>query len=328
MQKSVFIGIDLGGTHLRTALVNRSGKILESRKTKIRIDLGVEAASGKVAAQCLSLTRWAAQNGCRVEAIGLAVAGKIDKTDGRVLFSPNLPALNGYPLGRELEQTTGIPVFMENDANAYGLGECWAGAGRGMHSLVGIILGTGVGGFLFLNGKLWEGEGLGFSGEIGHMIVEPGGPRCRCGSKGCLESFASAGGLVRRAEHLLLQGGPGAGPLHDLRKNGSLGAEALFERATRGDAPARELFEKMGWALGIALANLFTVLGVRHAMIGGGASNAWGQFIGPLRDSLSRNLSMLDPKSAVIVRSALGEAAPLLGAARLASRRPARLYKS
>ena len=145
-------------------------------------------------------------------AVGLGVAGKIDAKEGSVVFSPNLPRLDGYPLGRRLAESLQIPVYMENDANVFGLGESFTGAARGFPNWVGIVLGTGTGGCLFLNGKLWEGEGLGFSGEIGHMIVEPGGPACPCGSKGCLEAFASARALVSGARRRLCVPGTGTGP--------------------------------------------------------------------------------------------------------------------
>jgi glucokinase len=317
MNQDAFIGVDIGGTHLRVALVDGSGTILESRKTEVRIDLGAEAASEKLLVQCEDLAEFAVNRGFHLKAVGLAVAGKIDKGKGRVVFSPNLPALDDYPLGCELRDKMGIPVFMENDANAFGLGESWAGAAKGIDNWIGITLGTGVGGCLFLNGVLWEGDGLGFSGEVGHMIVEPGGPGCLCGSSGCLEAFASSRALVAEAEKLISAGSAGEA-LYNVWKKHNLSAESIFECARWGDRTANEIFGKMGWALGIALANLFTVLGIRHALIGGGVSGAWAQFIGPLRSSLSRNISMLDPNRAVILRGSLGDDAALIGAAGLA----------
>jgi glucokinase len=317
MNRDVFIGVDIGGTHLRAALVDSSGKILESRKTDIRIDLGAKAASERLLVQCEELAQSAVNLDLHPKAVGLAVAGKIDKAEGRVVFSPNLPALDGYPLGSELRDKMGMPVFMENDSNAFGLGESWAGAAKGIGNWVGITLGTGVGGCLFLNGTLWEGDGLGFSGEIGHMIVEPGGPACLCGSNGCLEAFASARVLVAGAEKIISEG-LRERTLYDLWKNHNLSAESIYECARWGDRPAAGLFNRMGWALGIALANLFTVLGIRHALIGGGVGGAWTQFIGPLRSSLSKNISMLDPNKAIILRGSLGDNAALIGAAGLA----------
>jgi glucokinase len=318
--KRVCIGIDLGGTNLRAALVSSSGKILESRSALVRLDRGAESVSKELLGQCRALVRSASKLGLGVAAVGLGVAGKIDRPGGSVIFSPNLPLLDGYPIGQHLQQNLRIPVCMENDANVFGLGESWAGAAKGIRNWVGITLGTGTGGCLFLNGKLWEGDGLGFSAEIGHMIVEPGGPACPCGSNGCLEAFASARALVSGAKKALLDRQIQVGPLHVLETASKLSAQSVYACAKKGDPTALALFDKMGWALGVCLANIFSALAIRHAVIGGGVSPAWDLFIGPLQKALSQNSSMLDPGSAVILRSRLGDDAALIGAARLAGR--------
>jgi len=317
IEKIAYIGADLGGTNLKTALVNHAGKILESRTAQVRVELGAESVSAKLLAQCRALVHSAAKLGLRVAAIGLGVAGKIDRSTGSVIFSPNLPVLDGYPLGQELGRSLQIPVCMENDANVFGLGESWAGAVRGVRNWVGIVVGTGTGGCLFLNGKLWEGDGLGFSAEIGHMIVEPGGPACPCGSKGCLEAFASARALISGAKKAVCGQRLKEGPLHALDREGKLSAHTIYACAKRGDPVAMALFDKMGWALGICLANIFSALGIRHAVIGGGVSSAWDLFIGSLEKTLVQNSSMLDPGAAVILRSRLGNDAALIGATRL-----------
>ncbi|MGA2227198.1 MAG: ROK family protein, partial [Syntrophobacteraceae bacterium] len=182
---------------------------------------------------------------------------------------------------------------------------------------VGITLGTGTGGCLILNGKLWEGDGLGFSAEIGHMIVEPGGPACPCGSKGCLEAFASARALVSGARRAISEQKLKEGLLHALEKKGKLGAQTIYECAKKGDPAAFALFDKMGWALGICLANIFSALGIRHAVIGGGVSSAWDLFIGPLEKALAQNCSMLNPGLALVMRSLPENDAALVGAAQL-----------
>ncbi len=317
----VYIGVDIGGTNLRSALVDDSGNILEIKKNQIRIDLGTRAAFERLAAQCLELSQSARRAGLEVEAVGLGVAGKIDRAAGKVLFSPNLPAMDGFPLGEELSERTGLPVFMENDAKAFCVGESVAGAAKGLDNWVGITLGTGTGGCLFLGGRLWEGEGLGFCAEIGHMIVEPGGPLCACGSRGCLETFASARAIVHGAKALIAEGTVNGGPLADLSAAGDISSESVYRCAAAGDARALSLFQKAGWALGIAFANLFSILGIRRGIVGGGVSAAWDLFIGPLRQSLAQNISMLDPQRAKIMRSTLGDRAALIGAAKMAEKR-------
>jgi glucokinase len=314
---SANIGVDLGGTNLRAALVDSRGNIIESRTAPVPRTGGAESIARQLASQCRAVCTAAANLGLEVRAVGLGVAGKIDRAGGSVIFSPNLPALDGYPVGRDLERELEIPVHMENDANAFGLGEAWTGAARRIRNWVGITLGTGTGGCLFFDGKLWEGDGLGFSGEIGHMIVEPGGPACPCGSNGCLEAFASARALVSGAKRAVFEQKLTHSPLYVLEAEGKLSAETIHERARLGDPAALALFEKMGWALGVCLANVFSLLGINHAVIGGGVSAAWDLFIGPLQKALALNCSMLGPGAAHVVRSLLGDNAALIGAASL-----------
>jgi glucokinase len=325
---SQFIGVDMGGTHLRAALVDEDGEIRRRTKTATRSDAEPEAVLKRLTAACRELMKHAEEGCRRVRAIGLGVAGKIDRAAGRVIFSPNLPSLDGYPLAQNLEQALGLPVVMENDANAFGVGESWKGSGRGIENWVGLTLGTGVGGVLILGGRLWTGDNLGFEAEIGHMNIDPGGPPCACGLRGCLEAHASGSALCNGVREAIEAGRLTSGALHDLALSDRLTPKAVFERALAGDASALLLFQRMGWALGLALASLFTVLGIRHAVIGGGVSEAWEQFIGPLEQTLRLYSSMLDVETAVILRARLGDDAALLGAAHLAALEAGQLQAS
>ncbi len=316
---SFFIGVDIGGTHLRTALVDELGQIHHRSRTTTGSDAGPDAVLQRLTDACRKLMRLAESNGNCVRAIGLGVAGKIDRDVGSVVFSPNLPTLNGYPLARNLQQRLGVPVAMENDCNAFGLGEAWKGSGQGIGNWAGLTLGTGVGGVLMLGGQLWTGDSLGFEAEIGHMIIDPHGPPCACGLRGCLEAHASASALCNGVNDAVRSGPLKRGPLFDLARSGELTSEAVYHGARSGDSLALALFERMGWALGLALANLFTVLGIRHAVIGGGVSQAWDLFIDPLLKTLIQSSSMLDAETAVILRAKLGDDAALLGAAHVAS---------
>jgi glucokinase len=317
-ERIAYIGVDLGGTNLRTALVSRSGKILERRSLSVQLDKGAESISNELLSECRALISSGNKLGVGVCAVGLGVAGKIDRQSGAVVFSPNLPELDGYPLAKDVQFNLGIPVAMENDANVFGLGESFAGAAKGIRNWVGITLGTGTGGCLFLGGKLWQGDGLGFSAEVGHMIVEPEGPVCQCGSKGCLEAFASARALVSGAKRSIAGPDPEQSPLKSLDMAGELSAQSIYDCAGKGDRTALALFDKMGRALGICLANIFSLLGIGCAVIGGGVASAWEFFIGPLEEAIYSNSSMLRPKKAVILRSRLGDDAALIGAARCA----------
>ncbi|MFP5213663.1 MAG: ROK family protein [Acidobacteriota bacterium] len=314
----MFIGVDIGGTHLRTALVDGSGKILVRRRTKTEIRLGPEHASRKLAEECEALVREAERLGGRVASVGLGVAGKIDPRRGLVVFSPNLPSMRDYPLGGELHERLKLPVVMENDANVFGLGEGWVGSARGIGNWIGVTLGTGVGGCLVLNGRLWQGDRLGFVGEIGHMVIRHAGPQCVCGLRGCLEAHASGRALVEGVGEAVSGGRLSSGPLFNLYRSGGLDAAAVYRFASEGDPLALSLFRRMGEALGQSLAGLFTFLGIRHAVVGGGVSAGWDLFIGPLRESLVEHASMPEPGDMIVLRSRLGDDAALIGAARLA----------
>lgn len=321
------IGTDIGGTHMRTALVNEQGRVLRQRKIKTNIQLGAREVSARLTAECQSLVEQAHRFGDPVQAIGLGIAGKIDSRRGTVLFSPNLPAMNRYPLATALHETLQLPIILENDANVFGLGEQWMGSGQGIRNWVGLTLGTGVGGCLILDGRLWTGDQLGFVGEIGHMIIDPAGPPCVCGLRGCLEAHASARALAEGVLEAASQGRLAEGPLWKHWQNGEPDAQAVYRCAEHGEPVAVALLNRLGWALGLALANLFGVLGIRHAIIGGGVSAAWDQFQSALWESLRRHSCMLDPDQMVIRPSMLGDDAALVGAAKLALERKGREAK-
>jgi glucokinase len=316
--KPVVLGIDVGGTHMRLALVDQHGTVRHQIRLKTLITQGAEATCLRLIGACSDLMTLAGQHGYRVEAAGLAVAGKIDPTRGAVVFSPNLPEMNGYPLGEQLQYQLKVPVVLENDANAFGLGENWAGAGRSIRNWAGLTLGTGVGGCLIFEGQLWQGDGLGFAAEIGHMVVDPQGPRCGCGVHGCLEAHASQSALLHGVEQAIAARVLNAGPMLDHWNAGTLDAAAVHASAQAGDPLARQLFQRMGWALGLALANLFTTLGIRHAVIGGGVSASWEAFIDPLHASLNEHCRWIPPEQFSVQRNQLGDDAALLGAGRLA----------
>jgi glucokinase len=318
MESDLLIGGDLGGTHMRLALVRPDGEILHHSRAATRVQAGARDVVLRMIHQCREMMEEGRRVGGRVRAMGLGVAGKIDRHAGTVLFSPNLPALNGYPLADDLRQALPVPVFLENDADAFGVGESLLGAGCGIPHWIGVTLGTGVGGCLILGGRLWRGDDLGFCGELGHMVIDPNGPLCACGLRGCLEAHASSSALKQGVRDAVDGGRLKEGVLHDACLAGAMTSELICGQARLGNELARQLFRRLGWSLGLALAGLFSVLGLRHAVIGGGVASGWDQFIGPLMESLALHSSMLKPGEAVIRRSGLGDDAALVGSARLA----------
>ena len=318
MEGSYCIGIDIGGTYIKMGLFDAEGGRHAFRRAPSNAAGPPKALLEALVRACRDLMETARLQGGRVIAVGLGVAGKLDTAAGRVVFSPNLPNMAGFALASRLHEALKMPVFMENDANVFGLGEAWVGQGRNIPNWIGVTLGTGVGGCLIADGALWLGDRLGFSGEIGHMIVDPHGPPCACGQTGCLEAHASGSALIRGMREALSAGEALPERITDALRTGSLTPEDVYGAADSGDPHARRLFQRMGWALGLALGNLFTFLGIESAIIGGGVSQAWDQFHPAMMETLRTVPKMLDPDGIRILRSGLGPLAPLYGAARLA----------
>jgi glucokinase len=213
------------------------------------------------------------------------MAGLIDSESGQLLESPNLPGWNNYDVKGDIERRLGTSVILENDANAAALGEQWLGAGRGFESMGMYTLGTGVGGGLVLNGKIWRGWN-GMAAELGHCNVEPDGHPCKCGSHGCLEQYASATAVTRMAREALATGA--VTQLRASSANGELDSRVVYECASHGDAVAKQIFERVGRALGLAIANMVNALNLPLFVIGGGVSAAWTMFSPALFDELRK----------------------------------------
>jgi glucokinase len=226
--------------------------------------------------------------------------------------APNLPCLDGFRLADALTTRLGLPTILENDANAAAVGEMWQGAAVGCKTIICVTLGTGVGGGIILDGKLWRGVD-GAAAEIGHMCVDPfGGVACTCGSRGCLEVFASATAIVRMTRE--------ASPRYpdSILQGKERTAEMIFEAGKVGDELALEIFRRMGVYLGIGLANLINILNPEMIVIGGGVVNGWDLFEKHMHQQVEERAFPLLTARLKIVRAKCGDDAGLLGAARLA----------
>jgi glucokinase len=295
------IGIDLGGTNTRVALVDaRSLEVRGEERLASNVSGGPERLIRRIAAAVAAL-------GGEPLAVGVGVAGLIEPASGTILFSPNFPGWEDYPLGPELSRLTGLRAAVENDANMAALGEQRAGAARGINNVVCLTLGTGVGGGFVFEGRLYRGA-RGQAGEVGHLTIEPkGGALCGCGRRGCLETIASATGLIRLAREGMARGRKTS------LKADDLSARAIAQAAESGDRLARSLYQRMGKALGFALAQLVNLLDLEAAVLAGGVSAAWPLFMPALETELHRWL--LPRKEVRVLRTGLGEAAGVVGAA-------------
>jgi glucokinase len=303
--------VDLGGTHLRVALVDEAGKIhaqLKQESPKGERPDCVVTALVAAAEKCGCKDQFAGS----VIAASIVVPGAVDVNNAVVVQAPNLPALNNFGLKAALEEKFSWPVILENDANAAAVGEMWMGAARGFRDVISVTLGTGVGGGIILDGKLWRGA-HGSAGEIGHTTVDPhGGLKCKCGNTGCLELFSSATAIVRMAKELR-----SSFPDSKLVE-GQFTAEKIYRSGQEGDQLALEVFRRFGMYLGIGLANLINLIDPEVIVIAGGAVNGWSLFAGQMHQQVHERVFGTSVERVKIAPAECGDNAGLLGAARLA----------
>lgn len=313
LTQALTIGIDIGGTKVAAGVVDPEGNILDRlrRDTPTKDPRETEDAIAEIVHDLESRHD--------VIAVGIGAAGFVDGTRSSVLFAPHL-AWRHEPLRDAVERRLGLPVVVENDANAAAWSEWRFGGGQGESHLVCVTLGTGIGGAILNDGALQRGK-FGIAGEFGHMQVVPGGHRCECGNRGCWEQYASGNALTREARELALSGSPVAHNLlraaeGDPRKINGPMVTAL---AKDGDPVAVELLEDVGRWLGIGLANLAAALDPGTFVIGGGVSDAGELLLAPAREAFKRTLTGRGFRpEARIVRAVLGPEAGMVGAADLA----------
>ncbi len=291
-----YVGFDLGGSSLKAASFNLDGVLQEScsvdtkkcRKAGDYRDLFEDAAESLSSNKC-------------PRGIGVAVAGVLDLSTGRIVDSPNLPALRGVSLLAILKDVfSPAPVHMMNDANAAALGEYFAGAGVGYQSMFMMTLGTGIGGGFIQNGEIWRGAS-GMAGEIGHMIVEKNGKPCTCGSRGCLEAYFSGWALERDAK------------AYAARHRGSAIASAdeisllfLSELSGSGDHEAKSIWENGGHALGVGIGNIMNLLNPECIVLAGGLMNAKDHFLPSAQKTWEENSFEQASSSSKVCRGELG----------------------
>jgi glucokinase len=316
-KKAVVMALDLGGTNVRWALVSRQGDILGRWERMTATMPDQETLINGLAEVMLTAAETARTEGTEVQAAAFGVPGRVLPQEGLVAFSPNVSALNNCPLIPRLTPLLPWPLTLENDANLFALGEHWLGAGRGYDHMLGITLGTGVGGGLILNGALWPGTG-GTAGEVGHITVEPDGEKCNCGSRGCLETVASGAWTVSWVKQELSKGTPSW--LRDLWQADpeAIVGETLVVAAKMKDPLALKAFERVGRYLAIAIADVVHLLGLTRVVLGGRFARSFDHFFRSLQEELYRRLTLFPPEAVSVAPAMLNDDAGILGAARLA----------
>lgn len=327
------IGVDLGGTNLRIAAVSPDGHMLEKITIGTNIALGADHVVNDMCDAILRLSSHY-KNGGKLLGAGIGIPGMVDLETGTVCKSANLPGWSDYPVRQEIERRLGARIVLENDANVHALGEKWFGAGRDVDDMAMLTLGTGIGGCIILDGKIFYGL-TGMAGEFGHVTIEPEGVPCGCGNRGCAERYASASAVVRMAKEMIASGeAPELAKAAD--SDPEFGAKSVYNLAAQGDPAARKIFHRFGRALGILMADIVNILNLEMYVIGGGVSSAWDAFAptmfqemrerspiyfatDPENEKNKKNRNPTHkPRVTAVTRAVLGSDAGLYGAARMA----------
>lgn len=303
MNGGATLGIDLGGTRIKAGIVDAGGAVLARAVEPVGPDKSGPAVVRRLAEVIAGLRAACATP---VAHVGLAAAGVVDRARGVVCESPNFPPWRDVALARDLRDATSLSVSLDNDANAVILGEAIAGAGRGVPSVVGFTLGTGVGGGIVLDGALWRGS-RGMAGELGHITVIPDGRPCGCGNHGCLEQYAGTVGLRQS----LRDAGGDLARLADAPD----AAEQMAALARAGDARVQAIFDIMGDCLGQAVATMVHALDVQCIVLAGGVARTAELFMPALLATFEARTFRSMSRGVRVAIGTLGEDAGVIGAA-------------
>ncbi|MDE2860380.1 MAG: ROK family protein [Chloroflexota bacterium] len=315
------IAMDVGGTRTRVALVDRAGNVVLREGGGTQALAGSDEALERIATFIDSLLTRTGER--RVVGIGASLAGPVDPVTGTLYAPPNLPGWDGFSPGASLEPRFGLPVWAANDATLGAVGEHAYGAGRGLDNMVYLTVSTGIGGGVIADGEPLTGA-RGYAAELGHMVIDRNGPPCSCGSRGCLESLASGTSTARFAREGLARG---EGRLLAEIAGGDpskVTSALVMDAAVRGDPLAAGIMHRFVEDLGLGLANLMHIFDPDLIVLGGGVSRSFDDYADALL-AATRRQTMANLRDKVnVTATALGDDAPLLGAARLAFQRAER----
>ncbi|MFD2671001.1 ROK family glucokinase [Marinicrinis sediminis] len=310
MMEKIYIGVDLGGTTVKVGICNPAGDLMHKFEGPTGVEHGTEAIIDNIVKYVKELVAESAYSWEQVEGIGAGIPGFMDMESGVVKLSPNL-GFRDTPVKQMLEDRLGKQVTINNDANVAALGEAWAGAGKGLKNVVCFTLGTGVGGGIIIDGKIYEGSGM--AGELGHMAIIPDleAIQCNCGQRGCLETVSSATGIIRMAVDAVKRG-----DRTSLSSLEFITAKDVFDAAKQGDDAAIRIVQRASFYLGKAMVLTSVILNPQRYIIGGGVSKA-GDF---LFQALREHYKTMAPPTfgdMEIVPAVLGNDAGMIGAAGL-----------
>ncbi|HLM55256.1 MAG TPA: ROK family protein [Pyrinomonadaceae bacterium] len=310
MTRDAIAAIDIGGTKIALGLSDAEGGEPVFHRFPTRLGDGPRRIMEAALAE---LEGMADARGARVVAAGVGCGGPLDRGRGLILSPPNLPGWDEFPVVRMVEERLGVPVLLDNDANAAALGEHEYGAGRGFRHLIYLTISTGIGGGIIIGGRLVHGVGDG-AGEVGHMVVEPGGPPCPCGGQGCLEALCSGTSIARRAAEALSRGDVPSMLMREGGRPEDITARAVAAAAARGDRLAAGVWDETVRYLALGLSNIIAVLAPEAIILGGGVSTAGEQLLTPLRRLVRESVRIMPVGRVQILQAALGADSAVYGA--------------
>ncbi len=311
------IGIDVGGTNVKIALVDENGKIIYSNSVPTYAKMGYEYTVNNIKQSIRDLMKETNKNEKSIEGIGFDFPGQIDYVNGIVKLAPNIPGWVNVPIAKMIEEEFHIPTKVDNDVRCAALGELNFGAGKGCKNFICITVGTGIGSGIVINGQLVRGASNA-AGEIGHIKLQMNdGPLCGCGDYGCLEAYASGPAIVAMAQDYI-KGGKAA-KFRELAAvdGGEITPYHVAKAAEEGDPVAKKIFEIMGYRIGIGLTSVINLLNPEKVIIGGGVAESGELLLGPIRKTIKERAMTIAGNAVEIVPAQLGNSAGVIGASML-----------
>ena len=305
------VGMDIGGTNIRAALVSSSGQIVKREQRKTVPARGFDLVFTEIIEMLSNMA--GTHSSSEVIGIGIGAPGPLDPEEGVIIQTHNLEWKN-VPLKKLVQERIPLPVYVDGDSNLAAFGEKWLGAARGVNNFICLTLGTGVGGALILNGRIYHGA-TGAAGHIGHYIINPDGPECSCGGRGHLEAYASATAIVRRTIEAIKAGQKSLIPDLVEGELSKLTSLLVFEAAKAGDGLAVRIFRETGFCIGLVIASLTNIVNPELVVIGGQVAEAGDLLFDSIRECVAKTVSLVPPPQ--IVPAMLGNDAGTIGAAGL-----------
>lgn len=310
------LGIDLGGTNIKGGVCDADGRLIATDSVETQAHAGFDHVFRRIVGLVERLPAGAGLGRERILGVGIGAPGPMSHSRGMILNAPNLPGWENIPLRDRLSDAVGLRVSLENDANAAAFGEFVAGAGQDVQTMVMVTLGTGIGGGVILDGRLWRGH-FDNAGEIGHAIVVPGGRACPCGKLGCLERYASANAVGERLIEAVKAGGESA-LAAKVAAGASITSRDVLDQRRNGDALAARIWDETCYYLAIGCINIQHHFNPQRIVLAGGLINAGDELLAPLRDQYRRLAWKMCDDFPEIVFAQVGTDAGTIGAGALA----------